>query len=71
MPSFFSLLFYAQGKCAEWLHRHISRHCKEFGIRRPRNKYADVAKGLPVLPQEKEGEGFKDKDVQAPHDRAS
>ena len=27
----------------EWLHRHICRHCKELGIRRPRNKYADVA----------------------------
>ncbi|MDB9152036.1 transposase [Parabacteroides distasonis] len=27
----------------EWLHRHICRHCRDLGIRRPRNKYADVA----------------------------
>ena len=27
----------------EWLYRHICLHCKELGIRRPRNKYADVA----------------------------
>ena len=27
----------------EWVHRHICRHCREVGIRRPRNKYADVA----------------------------
>ena len=26
----------------EWLYRHICRHCKKLGIRRPRNKYADV-----------------------------
>ena len=26
----------------EWLHRHICQHCGELGIRRPRNKYADV-----------------------------
>ena len=30
-------------ECLEWLYRHICRHCKELGIRRPRNKYADVA----------------------------
>ena len=30
-------------ECIEWLYRHICRHCKELGIRRPRNKYADVA----------------------------
>ena len=23
----------------EWLYRHICRHCRELGIRRPRNKY--------------------------------
>ena len=27
----------------EWLYRHICLHCWELGIRRPRNKYADVA----------------------------
>ena len=27
----------------EWLYRHICRHCGKLGIRRPRNKYADVA----------------------------
>ena len=27
----------------EWLYRHICRHCQELGIRRPRNKYTDVA----------------------------
>ena len=26
-----------------WLHRHICRHCRELGIRRPRNKYTDVS----------------------------
>ena len=30
-------------ECLEWLYRHICRHCKELGIRRPRNKYADIA----------------------------
>ena len=30
-------------ECLEWLYRHICCHCKELGIRRPRNKYADVA----------------------------
>ena len=28
----------------EWLYRHICLHCRDLGIRRPRNKYADVAK---------------------------
>ncbi len=27
----------------EWLHRHICKHCRELGIRRPRSKYKDVA----------------------------
>ena len=27
----------------EWLYRHICRHCGELGIRRPRNKYRNVA----------------------------
>ena len=27
----------------EWLYRYICRHCGELGIRRPRNKYKDVA----------------------------
>ena len=27
----------------EWLYRHICKHCGELGIRRPRNKYKDVA----------------------------
>ena len=27
----------------EWLYSHISRQCKDLGIRRPRNKYRDVA----------------------------
>ena len=30
-------------ECLEWLYRHICRHCKKLDIRRPRNKYADVA----------------------------
>ena len=30
-------------ECFEWLYGHICRHCKELGIRRPHNKYADVA----------------------------
>ena len=28
----------------EWLYRHICEHCRELGIRCPRNKYSDVAK---------------------------
>ena len=27
----------------EWLYRHICKHCKALDIRRPRNKYTDVA----------------------------
>ncbi|WP_410492333.1 transposase [Bacteroides stercoris] len=27
----------------EWLYRHICRHCRDLGIRRPRNKYRNVA----------------------------
>ena len=27
----------------EWLYRHICRHCRELGIRRPRNKYRNVS----------------------------
>ena len=27
----------------EWLYRHICRHCRKLGIRRPRNKYRNVA----------------------------
>ena len=27
----------------EWLYRHICKHCRELGIRRPRNKYRNVA----------------------------
>lgn len=27
----------------EWLYRYICRHCVELGIRRPRNKYKNVA----------------------------
>lgn len=27
----------------EWLYRHICKHCGELGIKRPRNKYKDVA----------------------------
>ena len=30
-------------ECLEWLYRQICRHCNELSIRRPRNKYADVA----------------------------
>ena len=30
-------------ECIEWLYRHICRNCKDLGIRRPRNKYTDVA----------------------------
>lgn len=26
-----------------WLHRHICQHCRDLGIRRPRNKYTDVS----------------------------
>ena len=28
----------------EWLYRHMCHHCRNLGIRRPRNKYDDVAK---------------------------
>lgn len=28
----------------EWLYRHMCSHCRDLGIRRPRNKYDDVAK---------------------------
>ena len=31
-------------ECLEWLYRHICRHCKKLGVRRPRNKYSDVAR---------------------------
>ena len=31
-------------ECLGWLYRHICRHCKKLGIRRPRNKYSDVAR---------------------------
>ena len=31
-------------ECLEWLYRHICRHCKKPGIRRPRNKHSDVAR---------------------------
>ena len=27
----------------EWLYRHICTHCRKLGIRRPRNKYTDIA----------------------------
>lgn len=27
-----------------WLYRHTRQHCRDLGIRRPRNKYTDVAK---------------------------
>ena len=27
----------------EWLYRHICQHCRDLGIRRPRNKYTDIA----------------------------
>ena len=30
-------------ECLEWLYGHICRHCMVLGIRRPRNKYADVS----------------------------
>ena len=39
------------------------------GIRRPRNKYADVARVLSVLLQEEKEEGLKDKDAQASYDQ--
>ena len=31
-------------ECLEWLYRHICLHCKKLDIRRPRNKYSDVAR---------------------------
>ena len=31
-------------ECLECLYRHICRHCKRLGIRRPRNKHSDVAR---------------------------
>ena len=31
-------------ECLGWLYRHICRHCKKPGIRRPRNKHSDVAR---------------------------
>lgn len=52
-----------------WLYRHICRHCRDWGIRRPRNKYADVAES--DLSYCKKKEGFKDKNAQAPYDQAS
>ncbi|NVK92167.1 hypothetical protein HU824_02800 [Bacteroides sp. L10-4] len=27
----------------EWIYRHICMHCRKLGIRRPRNKYTDIA----------------------------
>lgn len=30
-------------KSQEWLYRHIYLYCRDLDIRRPRNKYADVA----------------------------
>ena len=27
-----------------WFYRHTCQHCRDLGIRRPRNKYTDVAK---------------------------
>ena len=38
----------------EWLYRHICKHCGELGIRRPRNKYRNVAEsylGIRLLPR--------------------
>lgn len=52
----------------EWLYRHICRHCMVLGIRRPRNKYADVSESLL---QEKEKKGIQDKDAQASYEQAS
>ena len=31
-------------ECLECLYKHICRHCKKLGIRRPRNKHSDVAR---------------------------
>ena len=31
------------GESLEWLYKHICLHCRDLGIRRPRNKYANVA----------------------------
>ena len=31
-------------ECLECFYRHICRHCKKLGIRRPRNKHSDVAR---------------------------
>ncbi len=52
-------------ECLEWLYRHICRHCKDLDIRRPRNKYADVADTYLSPTQEKKKKGIKDKDAQA------
>ena len=62
----------------EWLCRQICRHCGELGIRRPRNKYRNVAESyLSCCKKRKrkasrtKKEGFKDKNAQAPYDQAS
>ena len=47
----------------EWLYSHICRHCRELGIRRPRNKYRNVAESYLVLLQEKKEESFKSKNA--------
>ena len=40
----------------EWLYRHICRHCRELGIRRPRNKYRNVAESYLSYCKKERGE---------------
>ena len=40
----------------EWLYRHICRHCRELGIRRPRNKYRNVAESICPTARKERGE---------------
>ena len=39
----------------EWLYRCICRYCGELGIRRPRNKYKNVAESICPIARKEEG----------------
>ena len=47
-----------------------SFHESELGIRRPRNKYSDVAKSYLSYNKKRKRKASRDKDAQAPHDQA-
>ena len=53
----------------EWLYRHICGHCRELGIRRPRNKYADVSESYLSYCKKRKRKAFKDKNAQAAYDQ--